>query len=198
MVNSTSGSIKAFKAKATVYNFDLTEKFTRATSLDAAPNSSSRIFTIPEIKNLSTTYFLKLTLEDSDGKVISRNFYWLSTQADQLDDPKSTWYYTPQKGFADFTALQSLPQPRVKVESRFSVKGADQLAAVHLKNDSPNLAFFLRLKMLKGSKGEEVLPIRWEDNYITLLPGEERQLQAICRVIDLEGKPPVVEVETWK
>jgi exo-1,4-beta-D-glucosaminidase len=115
-----------------------------------------------------------------------------------LDDPASTWYYTPQKAYADFTALQSLPRPEVKLDSRFAVHGNDQVANVTLKNSSSNLAFFLRLKLKKGAAGEEVTPVFWEDNYVSLLPGETRQLKAVCRSKDLEGRKPIVEVEMWQ
>lgn len=84
------------------------------------------------------------------------------------------------------------------MNSNFSVRGEKQIATVTLKNDSAHLAFLLRLKLKRGADGEEVLPVLWEDNYISLLPGEERQIQASCRIKDLEGKKPMVEVQTWK
>ena len=198
VVNSTLESYAGLKVKAMVLNLDLKEKFNQVESLDASPDCATRTLAIPEIPGLSTTYFLQLTLEDKSGKTVSHNFYWLSTKPDVLDDPKSTWYYTPQKAFADFTPLEALPRAEVKLDSSFSVRGNDQLATVTLKNASPNLAFFLRLKLKKGAEGEEVVPVFWEDNYVSLLPGEIRQLRASCRVKDLEGKTPVVVVETWK
>ncbi len=198
VVNSTLETFAGLKAKVQIYNLDLKEKFSRIESLSSIPDGTQRVLLLPEIPDLSTTYFLKLQLEDKAGKVVSRNFYWLSTQRDVLADAKSTWYYTPQSAFADFTALQFLPQPSVKMNSNFSVRGEKQIATVTLKNDSAHLAFLLRLKLKRGADGEEVLPVLWEDNYISLLPGEERQIQASCRIKDLEGKKPMVEVQTWK
>ncbi len=198
VVNSTLETFAGLKAKVLIYNRDMKEKFSKVESLSSVPDGTQKVLTLPEIPDLSTTYFLKLQLEDKAGKIVSRNFYWLSTQRDVLDDAKSTWYYTPQSAFADFTALQSLPQPLVKMNSSFSVHGENQMTAVTLKNDSAHLAFFLRLKLKKGADGDEVLPVIWEDNYVSLLPGEERQIQASCRIKDLEGKSPAVEVETWK
>jgi exo-1,4-beta-D-glucosaminidase len=34
------------------------------------------------------------------------------------------------------------------------------------------------LAIIKNNNGEEVLPTFWEDNFITLLPSEERTLEA--------------------
>ena len=76
------------------------------------------------------------------------------------------------------------------------VGGEGSLTAV-LRNSGDGLAFLVRLRLLKGASGEEVLPIRWEDNYFSLLPGEERQLEASFGVADLGGLDPVLEVSGW-
>ena len=35
----------------------------------------------------------------------------------------------------------------------------------------------MRLKVNKGKGGDEVLPVLWEDNYVSLLPGEKREIE---------------------
>ena len=47
-----------------------------------------------------------------------------------------------------------------------------------MENPSKTLAFFVRLKLDKGKGGEEILPVVWQDNYISLLPGEKREITA--------------------
>jgi hypothetical protein len=49
----------------------------------------------------------------------------------------------------------------------------------------------------KGPGGEEVLPVFWEDNYVTLLPGETRELTATYAPKDLGVAAPVVTVDGW-
>ena len=66
-----------------------------------------------------------------------------------------------------------------------------------LENPSRSLAFFVRLKVNKGKGGDEVLPVLWEDNYVSLLPGEKREIEASYRSSDLAGKRPEVEVTGW-
>ena len=66
-----------------------------------------------------------------------------------------------------------------------------------LENPSKNLAFFVRLKVSKGAKGEEILPVVWEENYISLLPGEKREITATYRTRELGTAKPVVEVSGW-
>jgi len=48
-----------------------------------------------------------------------------------------------------------------------------------------------------GKGGEEALPVTWEDNYISLLPGESRTLTARYNVRDLGGASPKVIVTGW-
>jgi exo-1,4-beta-D-glucosaminidase len=43
----------------------------------------------------------------------------------------------------------------------------------------------------------EVLPILWSDNDITLWPGESQTLHASYRSADLHGGAPVVSVGGW-
>ena len=57
-------------------------------------------------------------------------------------------------------------------------KGEDAITHVTLENPSKSLAFFVRLKVDQGKGGEEILPVIWQDNYISLLPGEKREVSA--------------------
>ncbi len=92
---------------------------------------------------------------------------------------------TPTDSFADYTALAQLPKVKLKVTSSTERKGEDSITHVTLENPSKSLAFFVRLKVDKGAKGEEILPVVWEDNYISLLPGEKREVTATYRASEL-------------
>jgi hypothetical protein len=46
----------------------------------------------------------------------------------------------------------------------------------------------------RGPKGEEILPVVWQDNYISLLPGEKREVTASYRTTDLGTAKAAVEV----
>jgi exo-1,4-beta-D-glucosaminidase len=190
------------KARAWVYNIDMREKFAKDAALDVAEDSATRVFTIPAPDGLSSTYFLRLALEDASGKTVSTNFYWLSTKPDDLDWDRSTWYYTPQKSYADYTALNSLPPVELKYSSESEVKGDDGVTRVTVENPSRNLAFAVHL-MVKTAKGDvededaEILPVLWEDNYFPLMPGEKRTVAATYKAADAGKKPPAVQVEGW-
>jgi exo-1,4-beta-D-glucosaminidase len=197
LVSSQYEDAKGLKLTTKIYNLDMTEKFSHVDSLDAPADSTKKIFALPDVAGLSPTYFVVLRLQDSAGKVVGSNFYWLSTKVETLDWKKSNWYVTPTESFADYTALSQLPKVKLKVSEHSENKGEEKITRVTVENPSKSLAFFVRLKVEKGAKGEEILPVVWEDNYISLLPGEKREIAATYRASDLGGAKPVVEVSGW-
>ena len=197
VVSSQYTDAPGLKLTAKIFNLDMTEKFSKETTLNAAADSTNKALAIPEVQGLSPTYFLRLTLADANGKVVGSNFYWLSTKPEVIDWEKSNWYTTPTASFADYTALSQLPKVALKVSSRSELKGGEQVTHVTVENPGKTLAFFVRLKVDKGKGGEEVLPVLWQDNYFSLLPGEKREVTATYRVSELGSAKPAVEVSGW-
>jgi exo-1,4-beta-D-glucosaminidase len=184
------------RLRARILGLDGSEKFARDSVLDLPPDSSTRVFVLPEPSiSGSAAYFADLRLTGADRRPLSTNFYWLSTHPDVLADT-STWYMTPVKSYADFTALRSMPAGAVKASARFSSRGDSGEARVTLRNPGRSIAFFMRLQ-ITGRDGQEALPVLWEDNYLSLLPGETRVVTATYRVRDLGGAPPHVVVSGW-
>jgi len=197
VVSSQYEDAKGLKLITKVLNLDASEKFSQETPLDATADSTSKVLTLPEIGDLSPTYFLVLRLQDASGKTVGSNFYWLSTKTETIDWEKSNWYTTPTSSYADYTALSQLPKVTLKVMDHSEVKGENGETQVTLENPSKSLAFFVRLKVSKGKGGEEILPVLWQDNYISLLPGEKREVTATYRSSLSGGAKPVVEVSGW-
>jgi exo-1,4-beta-D-glucosaminidase len=104
---------------------------------------------------------------------------------------------TPTASYADYTSLSQLPKVKLTRSDRTERKGEEAVTHVTLTNPSKNLAFFVRLKVNKGAHGEEILPVIWQDNYISLLPGEKREITATYRASELGASKPVVEVSGW-
>ena len=49
--------------------------------------------------------------------------------------------------------------------------------------------------LIVGSEdGNSILPVFWNDNYISLLPGEKRELTAKIRKDKLNGQKPVLKL----
>ena len=132
------------------------------------------------------TYFVELILRQG-GKVVDRNVYWQSTQPDVIDwnategNPQAN-NGAPLSQYADLTALQSLPSEPVQVAASTTAgTGGSDVTSVTITNpaSNPAVAFFVRADVRRGTVGgtalpgdNQVLPITWSDNDITLWPGE--------------------------
>jgi exo-1,4-beta-D-glucosaminidase len=193
IVNSYYRPFAGLKVRTRVLNLDMTEKFSKESKVDVGEDSSTPVTTLPELAGLSSTYFVSLELRDSSDHVMSRNLYWLSSKPETLEWEKSTWYVTPTRTFADFTALNGLPPVELKVAA---ASKADS-TTVTVTNPGKTIAFAVHVKVKKGADGDEVLPVLWEDNYFALLPGESRQVTATYNGRNLGRSGPVVEVESW-
>jgi exo-1,4-beta-D-glucosaminidase len=196
VVNSRYQEVKGIKLGIKVYNLDLTEKLSRQETLDLPADTTKNVFTLPTLDGLSPTYFVRLTVHDTEGKLLGSNFYWLSTKAETLAYQQTQWFVTPAKSLADFQALGQLPKVALKVQSRSEHQGPQTFTRVTVENPGKSLAFFIRLKV-NGAGGEEALPVLWQDNYFSLFPGEKREVTAEYRTRDLGGAKPVVEVSGW-
>jgi exo-1,4-beta-D-glucosaminidase len=131
-----------------------------------------------------------LNLELShQGSEVSTNFYWLSTQADVNDWENSKWFFTPLKEYADFTALQQLE--KVDVKSTFTstdTETGDKVITCMLENNASKIAFFLELSIKDKATGETIVPVFWDDNYISLMPGEKRTISAKLQKQHIQNK----------
>jgi exo-1,4-beta-D-glucosaminidase len=63
-----------------------------------------------------------------------------------------------------------------------------------VKNTSTSVAFQVHARLTMGKGGDDLVPVFWDDNYISLLPGEERSISATFDSSDLNGKEPALEV----
>ena len=148
------------------------------------------------------TYFVEVLLA-KNGSVVDRNVYWLSTQQDVVDwtktigAPKSTL-----SQYADLTALQGLPQAKLSVTATSG--GGTTSVTITNASKTSTVAFFLRADVRRGDRlgqpqsgDNQVLPISWSDNDITLWPGESQTLTATYDPSLLYGATPVVSVFGW-
>ena len=197
VVNSRFEPATGLHVQTKVLNLDMSEKFSNESTVDVPQDAVIKVVGLPEISDLSPTYFVSLRISDASGKLLGSNFYWLSTKQETIDWAKSTWYTTPTATYADFTALSQLPKVKLNVTERSEKQGEDEVTHVTVENPSKSLAFFVRLKVDKNKGGEEILPVLWEQNYVSLLPGEKRDITATYRSSELGAAKPYVEVSGW-
>jgi exo-1,4-beta-D-glucosaminidase len=198
VVNSSYEAIQGVKVSAKLYNLDAKEKGSQEGTMNVAPDSSTKAFDLPKVEGLTTTYFLRLQLHDSNGKQLSDNFYWLSTKPDVLDwKHRKDTVYTPQAEFGDLTGLNTLPQVNLDVKATKEEQGSKTRVRVSVRNPSGGVAFMVHLRVSRGKNGADVTPIFWSDNYFSLLPGEQREVSANYDPTDLDDKAAVLEVDGY-
>ncbi len=197
VINDRLGHFSGGKAHIRVFDLQSRAIFTEVKDVDVGPNTAAQIFLLPAVKDLSSVYFLDLKLVDNGGGLVTENFYWLSTKKDVMNYPATEWFVTPIKEFADLKALDKLLPVTLKVLSAFEQAGDEQLVRVTLQNPADKIAFFINLNVVGRQSGRAVLPIYWEDNCISLLPGESKTLTATFNRADVQGEEPVVRVDGW-
>jgi exo-1,4-beta-D-glucosaminidase len=197
VVSSSLQSFPGMKVSARVYDLDGTLKHSQSETVDVGPDDTVEAFRLPEPEDLTRTYFLLLALDDDAGGTVSRNVYWLSTTPEVMAWDETKWYYTPVKRYADMTGLDALPPAEVKPTVSFARSGGRGRVHVVLGNPSEAMAFFVHLSVRKGEGGEEVLPVLWEDNDVTLAPGETLEVGATWAAEDLGSATPVLRIEGW-
>jgi exo-1,4-beta-D-glucosaminidase len=183
VVNSSYNDLAGLKATAKLYNFNMEEKYSQEVPLDIAADESKKLSFPAWPGNSGSVFFLKLALNDSEGKEISSNFYWLSGKGDEN---------------ADFTALNKLAE--VEVNSSIlsvSQENGKYVAIIEVENPSTSLAFSVNPKVIRKNSRDLVLPVYWEDNYFGLLPGEKRSVKVEFMAKDLGGEDPVFVIDGW-
>ena len=193
VVNDTLHSYSDLSAEIKLLSIDSKEYFSQALKASIGENESKKVLELPDKNEATPVSFLSLKLSDSDGKPIADNFYWLSSKPDVLDFDSSEWYYTPNKEYADFSALKELEPVEIEVKQHWTKDSV----TVDLKNPTGKIAFFVVLDVIGNKSGQSIVPIFWSDNYVSLLPGETKQLSAHFSPGDLHGEKPELQYSGW-
>ena len=134
---------------------------------------------LARVRDVDPTYLVRLTLKDARGNLLAENVYWESTTDDDVGTAKDdVQFKTTLVKWADFSALNSMPLGEVEVATHVSEVGGEKRVAIQLTNPGDHVAFFLRAEITSGADGLEVLPITYDDNYVTVFPHETRTIVA--------------------
>jgi len=183
VVNSTYHDYTGLRASVKVYNLAMQEKFSGEAPVDIKSDESLRIDFPGMPAGAGEMTFLKLSLNNSDRKLVSSNFYWLSEKGDKD---------------ADFNALNGLPEVELKCSvTAVSRENGKYMVSVEIENTSSSLAFSVNPKIIGDVSKDLILPVFWEDNYFALLPGEKRQLKVEFSERDLNNEKPVFAIDGW-
>lgn len=180
VVNHRLRPAPPLEATAKVYDFRMKLLAEKTAEIEIGANTYRDVFAVAAPAGLTPVYFVQLELNNAEGRRVSDNFYWLSSK-------------TP----ADLADLQKLPPVRLETSYRVETQGEETAVRVKLRNPAKHLAFFVHLAATRGPYGEEIVPVLWEDNYFSLLPGRAREVMATFAAGDARGAEPAVEVGGW-
>lgn len=198
VLNNTNQTTVAYTAIATGYDPKLNMIFEKQIPISGlTAQQSLSLFEIPSIAVAGNTWFLNLQLKDEKGKIVSRNFYALSTKEDVLNTKRGNWYITPISEYADLSALQELPPVKLNNTVVVTALHGQTKVSVQLSNPSSHLAFMTHVDIRNAATKEPVGPVFWSENDVTLLPGDTIILQGYVYTKDLHGQQPLVTVGGW-
>ncbi|PYX35209.1 MAG: glycoside hydrolase [Acidobacteria bacterium] len=181
------------------YNLDSSRKYFREIKdFSVKPNTSSEAVTVARIPGLSSTYFVRCLLRNANAAILAENVYWGSTMDDDLGETKNDEQFkTTLAKWADMSALITMLRSDVAVSGDVSGANGESVAKIVLTNRSNRVAFFLRAEVTKGADGEEVLPITYDDNYMTVFPHEVRTIVAKFATSALGSAPGALRIEGY-
>ncbi|KFX96242.1 hypothetical protein V490_03437 [Pseudogymnoascus sp. VKM F-3557] len=173
LINHTLDKKGARSIKIDLLSKDGKTLVSRSVAATTTPNHSKSVATVLEATALKEAAFLRLVLKNAANEVLSRNVYWLAPTVDKLDWDNSTWYYTPVTEFASYQSLSTIKRAELSATAGSAVVADGNVKVnVTLENKATVAAHFVRLELRDG-EGEDVLPVVWSDNYVTLWPGEK-------------------------
>jgi len=122
---------------------------------------------------LSDVHFIRLEMRNSNGELLSDNFYWRSNSG------------------SDFTALNELPV--VDLDISTSEERRNDTVFVHAEITNPDtsavLAFACYVKLVNTRTGERILPALMDDGYFSIFPGDSKKLELSFRTEILGDDP---------
>jgi exo-1,4-beta-D-glucosaminidase len=81
------------------------------------------------------------------------------------------------------------------METKTEHQGNHWYLVTRLKNNSGHPAFMIRLKVVGNKTEGLILPVIYSDNYVSLMPGEQRTINIEMEDVDTRGEAPKVLME---
>ncbi len=177
VANNTLKPIEGAQVAATIYDRSGTIVWQKRSEA-SIPNATTEVIFPMDHPAQSEVQFLRLEVTKG-GEVIAENFYWLeNSNGDCLD-------------------LNDLAACDVSMKIKDRSEGERYTAQVTLKNCSKQISLLNKLKVKDKASHESILPVIYDDNYISLLPGESRTITLSIERRLLEGREAEITLEGW-
>ncbi|HEY4785486.1 MAG TPA: glycoside hydrolase family 2 TIM barrel-domain containing protein [Bacteroidales bacterium] len=179
IVNNTFRTYHDFMLEVKAIDMKGKETLLGTLLVDISPTTVQKYFNIKDkLDGLRKDegIFLMVRLMDHQKQVASENLYWF---------PNST---------EDYSGLQQMAAAQVKTEAR---KVSDGKIEVKITNPANGpLAFFNRISLVNSQTRKRILPVFYSDNYISVLPGEEKTVTIDYSPSEVTGKA-LVSIKGW-
>jgi hypothetical protein len=160
VINTSNDSQPGLLASANVYSLDNKLLLHQEQRTDAAADTSTNEFKLDLAPLLSSQgiVLVKLELRNSADASLSENLYWVGMDS------------------ASYRGLNRLPQVPLTATAKSVRAGENVRVRVQLENGGQAVVLAAKLTLFNGSDGSRILPAYFTDNYLSLLPGERREI----------------------
>ncbi len=180
VVNNRPNPLTEATVRASIYRLDGALDAERTYATKQLPGSrTTKVAQIDVSARISPVYFVKLELMSGTGALLSTNFYWKNAVQE------------------DFTVLADMPKASLEITAKSEVLDSRTVVSATIHNGTNHVALMAHLQLHRKGTGERVLPVFYSDNYMSLVPGESRQVRMEAATEDLHGEAPLLLVDGY-
>jgi len=173
VVKYSAGNMSGLTANVEILNLDGTVQWEQKTTLDSPEDSMIPCFGIEYPSGLIDVFFIRMKLQ-KDNQTISENFYWQGVEE------------------GNFKAIHDLPIVKLESVTEVVRKRERWYLTTRITNPTEHPALMVRLKVIREDTEDRILPVIYSDNYLFLMPGEERTVRMEVQHADTRGETPDV------
>jgi len=187
VINNSLKALNGLTAEVRMIHMDGREYLKKTVSVDCPANRVTKCLDLVESDteksrskdDVSKVYFIKLTLKDPEGRLLSDNFYWQSRSWNEFQNLGD---------MARVAVTGTVSQARDKDVCKVTIdaRGSDK-----------SVALMTRFKLVDLGSGLLVAPVIYSDNYVSLLPGETKQVTLEFNAKSVSGDEVSLQVEGW-
>jgi exo-1,4-beta-D-glucosaminidase len=86
---------------------------------------------------------------------------------------------------------------KIDVEDSIIDKNNEYEITVKLHNPNNRIVFLIELNVIGDKSGKSIVPILWDDNYVSLTPDETKVVTGRFSYSALNGEKPVFRYKGW-
>jgi len=176
VVNYSAPVESVLSATLELLNADGSVVSTQTAETRCPEDTAVRCFKVQYPAGLTSVYFMRLRL-NRGGTVVSENLYWRGIEEGNLK------------------ALRSMAKTTVSLDTQPERQGSKWIMTTLLRNAGNVPALMVRLSVLGEKSKQTILPVIFSDNFILLMPGEQRTIRMELDNADTMGEIPVVALE---